>query len=156
MATPSPTTPHDCDSGLDWLGLSARQGYQFGLLPLVIWLEARNQPYEAMVAVGWVVRNRVESPKWWGWDFPSVILKHYSGTYQFSSFDEDDPNSEKFPKGHEPAWAECLRAAAAVFTRSVQDPTGAATHYHDHTIRPPGWTKGMTKTAEIGAFSFYK
>ena len=54
----------------DWLSLTAREAYQFGLLPLVIWREARNQSYEAMLAVAWVVKNRVASPKWWGSDYP--------------------------------------------------------------------------------------
>ncbi len=143
----------------DWLSLSARDAYQFGLLPLVIWREARNQSYEAMVAVAWVVKNRVASPKWWGADYPSVILKHYKGVYQFTSFDEDDPNSTLFPRGPEPEWELCLAAAAAVFAGSAPDPTNGATHYFDKSLddKPPAWANsGTIHMADIGDFHFFR
>jgi len=142
----------------DWLSLSAQESYQFGLLPLVLWKEARNQDYQAMLAVAWTVKNRVASPKWWGWDYPSVILKHYKGIYQFSSFDEDDPNSTIFPRGNEPQWQWCLAAAAAVFTASAPDPTQGATYYFDKSIdaHPPAWAASMIHTADIGDFHFYR
>jgi len=144
----------------DWLSLTAREAYQFGLLPLVLWREARNQPYDAMLAVAWVVKNRVASPKWWGSDFPSVILKHYKGIYQFTSFDDRDPNAAEFPHGPEPEWDQCLAAAAAAFTGNAPDPTQGATHYFDKSLdaNPPAWAKSgtMIHTADVGDFHFYR
>jgi spore germination cell wall hydrolase CwlJ-like protein len=53
------------------------QAYEFGLLPLLIYREARGQPEEAMAGVAWVAKNRAAHPRWWGDDIPSVILAHY-------------------------------------------------------------------------------
>lgn len=136
--------------------LDAKQAYQFGLLPLVIWREAQNQPLEAMIAVGWAIRNRTLNPRWWGFDYPSCILKKW----QFSSFNWDDPNSQKFPKGTEPSWENALVAASDVFTGQNPDPTEGATSYFDKSLddRPPQWATdgGFVHTVDVGAFHFYR
>lgn len=138
------------------MDLDAKQAYQFGLLPLAIWREAQNQRLDAMIAVGHVIRNRVASPKWWGSDYPSVILKHY----QFSSFNWDDPNGSKFPNGTEPSWENALVAASDVFTGQNPDPSQGATYYFDKSLddKPPKWsTDGSTvHTVDVGAFHFYR
>ena len=138
------------------MSLTDREAYQFGLLPLVIWREARNQPLEAMIGVAWTIRNRVNKPGWWGSDWPSVILRKW----QFSSFNWNDPNYQKFPIGNEPEWELCLRAAADVFTNSVSDLTEGATHYYDKSLdaTPPNWAVdgSMVRTVSIGAFRFFR
>lgn len=141
------------------LGMTVREAYQFGLLPLVLWREARNQNYLAMLGVAWVVKNRVASPRWWGSDYPSVILKHFKSIYQFTSFDEADPNSTAFPRGTEPAWVKCLEAAVDAFKGKEPDPTLGATHYFDKSLdnNPPAWANSsMIYTADLGAFHFYR
>lgn len=40
-----------------------------------IWGEARGESYEGKLAVGCVIRNRVESPGWWGRDWTSVSAR---------------------------------------------------------------------------------
>jgi len=129
------------------------ESYQFGLLPLVIYREARGQPDDAMAAVGWVVKNRVAHPKWWGTDIPSVVLAHY----QFSSFNANDPNSRAFmAKGLEAD--HIMQIAFNVYWSLTSDPTGGATYYFDKSLdsNPPNWSKTMTHTVDIGAFHFYK
>ncbi len=136
--------------------MSPLEAYQFGLLPLVVWREARNQTHATKVAVAWSIRNRIEHHKWWGYDYPSVILM----AKQYSSFNTGDKNSTKFPGKGDPdemrSFHDCLEAAFEVFSSNVPDPTGGATSYHDHSIEPPYWALKMTKTVEIGAFSFYR
>jgi N-acetylmuramoyl-L-alanine amidase len=143
-------------SEVDWVNFTAQEAYEFGLLPLVLHFEARNQGYPGMVAVGWTIRNRVESPRWWGWDYPSVIMKHYRGVYQYSSFAAADPNSTQFPHGNEPDWQDELRAAVDVFTGSVFDPTIGADSYYDNSIPAPAWATPENHTVDIGAFRFHK
>jgi spore germination cell wall hydrolase CwlJ-like protein len=135
--------------------MEPKDAYQFGLLPLVIWREAQNQGYIGMLAVGWVIRNRVLNPSWWGTDWVSVILKKF----QFSSFNWNDPNYGKFPKGDEPSWQDALRAALDAFLGSMADPTNGATYYFDRSLdsSPPKWSTGgsTVHTKDIGAFHFY-
>ena len=152
--------------GLDWVSFTAQEAYQFGPLPLMVWREARNQPFDAKLAVAWVARNRVFHARWWGWDYPSVILRNYKGVSQFSSFDEDDVQSNLFPKGHEPAFVECLSAALNAFKGTMPDPTVGATHYFDNSLDPgpgksdrrPSWAlRGpLVHTVDIGAFHFFR
>ena len=134
--------------------MTAAEAYQFGLLPLCVWREARNQDHATKVAVAWTIRNRTSRPMWWGRDYPSVILK----PWQYSSFNAADPNSQKFPRADDPSFEDCLIAAEAVFTGTTEDPTGGATHYYDRSLdsKPPTWANSMTRTADIGAFHFYK
>ncbi|MGH3756111.1 MAG: cell wall hydrolase, partial [Pseudonocardiaceae bacterium] len=50
--------------------------------------EARGEPFDGLVAVAWVIRNRAESPRWWGRDVKGVCLH----PLQFSCWNETDPN----------------------------------------------------------------
>ena len=136
------------------MNLTAQEAYEFGLLPLAIWREARNQGYQGMLAVAWSIKNRVIKPCWWGVSFPTVILKKW----QYSSFNWNDPNDVQFPKGNEPDWQDALRAATDVFTNSVPDPTMGADSYFDKSLdsNPPDWSKTAVHTCDIGAFHFYR
>ena len=135
--------------------MNPNEAYLFGLLPLVVWREAKNQSYEAMIAVAWSIMNRVTRNDWEGHDCPSVILKHY----QYSSFNWNDPNSQQFPKDYsDSAWTKCLSAAHRVFYKIYPDPTNGAVNYYDKSLdsNPPKWAKDMIHTVDIGAFHFYK
>lgn len=138
------------------MDFNPHDAYQFGLLPLVVWREARNQGYGGMLAVAWAIRNRVHKPGWWGSDWPSVILRKW----QFSSFNWDDPQCQKFPTGYEAEWQDALKASVDAFTGAASDPTGGAESYYDKSLdsHPPKWaTDGsMVKTADIGAFHFFR
>lgn len=127
--------------------------YQFGFLALVIYREANNQSDEAMAAVGWVVKNRVKSPGWWGNDIPSVVTKHY----QFSSFNWSDVNSQKFIHQND-LGNKILRIAFGVYWGIIPDNTDGATYYYDVSLdnNPPSWKDKMIHTADIGAFHFFK
>lgn len=134
--------------------MDPRQAYQFGLLPLAIWREARGTSLIAMIGVGFVIKNRVSKPGWWGNDWPSVILKKF----QFSSFNWDDPNSQNFPKEDDERWKQALMAAQTVWCDTSLDPTGGATYYFDKSLdsNPPEWSKEQVHTCDIGPFHFYK
>ena len=56
-----------------------------------LWGEARNQGDEGMIAVGNVIMNRVKAKSWYGDHIKGVCLK----AWQFSCWNDDDPNKEK-------------------------------------------------------------
>lgn len=129
------------------------------LLAMCIWGEARNQSYDAKVGVGCVVRNRAQRNLRYmgGSSYSGVILQ----PYQFSSFNANDPNRDKLlrPLMHEPqsVWAECYRAAVAVYRENCADVTGGALFYFSPplTEAPHAWGSVMF-TAKIQDLEFYK
>jgi spore germination cell wall hydrolase CwlJ-like protein len=123
------------------------------LLALMVWREARGEPYEAKLGVAWTAVNRAKRPSWWGGpSIASVILKRS----QFTSFMPGDPNALKFPLPDDPSWPDSYRAAVAAYTGAEPDPTAGATHYFSTNIVPPGWASFMTETARLGNFCFFR
>jgi spore germination cell wall hydrolase CwlJ-like protein len=129
------------------------------LFALCLYREARGEPLlVTKQAVAWVIRNRVNNPRWWGDSYWSVILK----PYQFSSFNKTDPNATKWPQENDAAWVECLSIASDIGSEvpSVSDPSGGATSYFDCSLdlNPPAWSEDGTnvKTCDYGRLHFYK
>ncbi len=125
------------------------------LAAMCAWAEARGEGTAAMFGVLCVIRNRANHPKWWGNDIKSVILKKW----QFSSFNDNDPNRAEmmYPLAHDSveSWERASRASGAVFSGAL-DITDGATHYHDTSIAPPDWAKGLKPICRIGRLEFYK
>lgn len=134
---------------------AAYDAYSFGLLVTCNWREARGCTRTAKLGQAWSVRNRVETPGWWGHDWASVILCKE----QYSSFNPGDPNTAKFPT-NDPAFADCLSVCRSVWDKTEPDPTGGATHYYDSRLdeNPPKWALSgqMVETITIGALRFWK
>lgn len=119
--------------------------------------EARGEPEQGKIAVGWVILNRARSGKWFGGggDIFAVCRK----PYQFSCWDPGDPNLSIITRARagDPVFDECLAAAKKVLSGSVADPTGAATHYFANYISTPAWAKSPANlTVQIGVHKFYK
>jgi N-acetylmuramoyl-L-alanine amidase len=123
------------------------------MLALAIYREARGEVLAAKIAVGCVIRNRVQHPSWYGRTWFEVITK----PYQFSSFNLGEPNSIVFGSPNDPAWQDSVAAALSVMGGTA-DPTGGATFYFDNSAvqAPPKWAASYVRTGEIGAFHFYK
>lgn len=117
-----------------------------------IWGEARGESYYGKVAVGWVIRNRVENPGWWGRDWISVCTKKW----QFSCWWDSQASRVRFVNENDQRFVECLKAAREVMSDSQSDPTGGATHYYADTIATPKWARDKTPTTKIGHHIFYK
>lgn len=151
------------NTGFNWRDYSPEVGRplvsycDITLLTMCIWGEARGEDLSAQIAVGCTVRNRVDHPRWWGATWREVILKRY----QYSAFNERDPNAEKMKdplkegKG-EQTWRQCLWVAWGVYHNLVEDVTGNATHYHQRNMRKyPSWAQELTRTKDIGPFILY-
>lgn len=129
--------------------ITTSDAYERVLLALCCWREARGESIQAQRGVIWVILNRADKPSWWGKDIVSVVLQ----PSQFSSFNKGDPNALLFPQSSDIVFREIVLLAAD----PGLDPTFGATHYNSlPDDNQPSWAAEMTKTADIGAFHFYK
>jgi len=119
--------------------------------------EARGESVRGKEAVAAVVVNRVKRAAerggwWWGNTVVAVCKK----PWQFSAWNEDDPNRPKIESATEKdrEFASCLRIAKRAVMDALQDPTQGATHYHAKGITPP-WARDRTPSAVIGDHLFY-
>lgn len=126
-----------------------------GILQCCIWGEARGESLDGKVAVGNVVKNRVEHPGWWGDDWHSVCLKRW----QFSCFNPNDPNFPKMLEGvkarwSDPLWREIWWIAKGIIGKKWQDNTNGANHYCHIRINP-SWSRDRHEVARIGNHKFF-
>lgn len=121
------------------------------MLALCVWREARGEPYPGKLMVAQVIKNRVEDKRWPD-DYVGVITQ----PYQFSAFNQNDPNVVKFPKEDDPAWKESVAAADAVLAAREGHSYTSANHYHVKQMDPkPRWAEGKTPVGEAGNHVFY-
>jgi N-acetylmuramoyl-L-alanine amidase len=127
-----------------------------GLLALVVWREARGEDLPTKQAVAWSIRNRVQSPGWWGHSWWSVILQ----PYQYSSFNRTDPNATKWPMEGEQAWEDSLVAASQVYEELIPDPISGAESYFDKSLDtdPPKWSTdgSFVHVTNVGNLRFFR
>lgn len=116
---------------------------------LCVWREARGECADAMRGVYHVILNRMQDRRW-----PDTAIGVILQPLQFSSFNESDPNSKKYPGLNHPAWLQVCR----VIDAPGDDPTKGANHYESigDAARRPNWADGKRMTATIGAFRFYR
>jgi N-acetylmuramoyl-L-alanine amidase len=117
--------------------------------------EARSEPWEGKLAVGWVIQNRATQGGWWGSTVPAVCRK----ARQFSCWNPTDPNRlrcERVGLRDDTMFRQCVAAAACVLSGLCPDQTGGATHYYATSIDPPAWARGKTPTVTIGNHVFFK
>lgn len=115
-------------------GLTIEQQPEKVVLALVAAGEARGEQdqggtleFVAMCAVLWTGKNRQRRPRWRGRTLREVFLERW----QFSCFNENDPNRDKLLelwKSDAVSWERADCACDAVET-GYPDPTGGATHY---------------------------
>lgn len=126
-----------------------------------IYGEARGETLLGKVAVGWVIRNRVLDPRWWGNSIITVCRK----PKQFSCWNSDDPNytvvmnrsryyhDEDYIR--DPVFRECFLAALMVIHGTHEDITQGANHYH-RTGSPAWWRDASKLTGSVCNHTFYK
>lgn len=122
------------------------------LFALNLYHEARSEGRDGMVAVAWVVLNRVADP-----DFPDTITAvinqptRRSCQWGWTCDGRSDAPTEM------DKWvlAEEVRDAMLGSARPA-DPTGGAVFFHETFRQTPGWlSNGATRTATIGNHHFY-
>ena len=108
-------------------------------LALALYWEARGETDEGMIAVGWTILNRVNSP-----DFPDTPCRVvYQGgekpPCQFSWWCDgksDKPRNQK-------SWVRARRIAADLMNDPPSDPTKGALYFHSSRISDP-WKVSRT------------
>jgi spore germination cell wall hydrolase CwlJ-like protein len=121
------------------------------LLALCIWREARNQSDTAMLGVKWVIKNRCSLAPREG--FKPTINGNIFKPYAFSSFNENDPNANKFPKQDDPAWLRILD----IVRGDSPDPTDGAVFYFSPPVKtPPKAWGNVVFAAKWDDLNFYK
>lgn len=114
------------------------------LLARLITAEATGQPYDAMVAVGAVVVNRVESKEWPN-SISSVIKQVAGGYYQFTPYKNGYINR--------PASSDAVKAAwDALYGKDPSN--GAMFYFDDSSTNDWLWSKTITK--RIGNMVYVK
>jgi spore germination cell wall hydrolase CwlJ-like protein len=115
--------------------------------------EAAGESREGMLAVGFVVLNRIAvDPDRWGHTVSQVVRRNR----QFSVWGSAARRRKLMAlTDATPGFVSAKAAAALVLRRAVRDPTGGATHFVSTRIRPPRWTHGMT-AIRLGGHVFYK
>jgi len=124
------------------------ESYELIMGALCIWREARGEPREGKVAVWNVIKNRVASKRW-----GPTITRVVTARWQFSAFNDGDPNTTKFPAVEDTAWQECLEV---VIGNGPDITQGACFYYAKSMTKPPHWAATMTKTLEAGGHIFFR
>ena len=137
-------------------GLKIEQQTEAWVLRACMWAEARGEPAVGRLAVAWTIRNRAVARDT---SLKFEILK----PWQFSSFNENDPNRELLLLAHkqDPAGWGAVDAIAELFeNKATVDPTLGATHYYVLDMpNTPKWGRGHAtwdETIVIGAHVFGK
>jgi N-acetylmuramoyl-L-alanine amidase len=112
---------------------------ELSMLARVIYAEARGEGYKGQIAVGAVVLNRLQSPK-----FPNTVKGVIMERNAFSAVKDGQywliPNQTAF------------KAAKAAVKGS--DPTGNALFYYNPVVSKSSWFKTRVVTKKIGSHKF--
>lgn len=139
------------------LGPEAARNRNVDVLARTLFGEARGESLSGKEAVACVIMNRVQRGRdrggyWWGDSITAVCQK----PWQFSCWNENDPNREKIlamEPGHK-VFDTCVRIARRALSGCLEDATKGATHYHTKNVNPP-WSRGRPACVEIGHHLFY-
>jgi len=141
------------------------------IVALVLYGESRSEPVQGIVAVGNVIRNRVQAdlgndkkPDWWGEGYRGVCLK----AWQFSCLHEKggagnykrvlefaQKLASKTPITNERE-RQCVWVAHGITGDYALDNVKRSTHYHTAAITPrPAWALNHVPAVQIGGHVFY-
>lgn len=116
------------------------------ILALNMYHEARGEGRLGMLAVGWVVLNRMADKS-----YPDTVAEVVYQGCQFSWVCDD--RSDRPRDGR--SWRGALHLAAELLARPVADPTRGAMWYHASWVRDPGFGPRVAAVTRIGRHIFY-
>jgi spore germination cell wall hydrolase CwlJ-like protein len=114
-------------------------------LALVVYTEARGEPYDGQLMVAEVVMNRVKMK-----EYPNNICDVAFDYKQFSGLNSEIDLSAVVS---DDAWERSIDVAYAALSGETLGTD--ATHYHNHTV-DPYWVVSMAKLGVVGNHTFYK
>ncbi len=116
------------------------------IMALNMYHEARGEGRLGMLAVGWVVLNRMADKA-----YPDTVRGVIYQRCQFSWVCDDISDRPRDPK----AWLSAVKTAADLLRRPRYDPTLGAMWYHASWVRDPGFGPRVTEVRRIGRHVFY-
>jgi len=121
-------------------------------MTLNLYWEARSEGPEGMLAVGWVVLNRINSSK-----YPNTVCSvvKQGGVRPPCEWNwycdgrQDQPQEFK-------ALTEAQKVASELLSNPSADPTGGALWFHLDSLSSPRWLQNREQSAHIGRHLFFR
>jgi spore germination cell wall hydrolase CwlJ-like protein len=133
--------------------LSSADKEEINCLAQNLYFEARNQRPIGMIAIGYLVKNRVTHSRWPN-TMCKVIWQHRTiRGRKRSQFSWTNDGLSDVPKELN-AWKKAKSIAKNIYRELVPNPIGVADHYHTTTVNPI-WSRNMYKVATIGDHIFF-
>lgn len=131
---------------------TASGGEQWRCLTEALYFEARGESVRGMFAVGEVIMNRVDNPRFPG-TLCGVINQGTGRQYACQFTYTCDGNAEVI---REPAaWNKVGKVARLLIDGAPRNLTDGATHYHTRAVNP-NWARVYPRTTTIGSHHFYR
>lgn len=127
--------------------------WEYYLLALCLWREARGEGYDAQCGVVHTVLNRLKARTWFGASISEIVSK----PWQFSSMSAPgDRQLTRFPLAGDSAFTLCLQVVEDCCNGRAPDPTRGADHFYDDSIAAPAWARSGEFKAKFGKLNFYR
>lgn len=120
------------------------------LMARTAYFEARSDGLPGMLAVCFVIRNRVRDGGW-GDSVGEVVFS----PAQFSVWSRGGSARRGKVRADDPHYILALRAARLALSGAVPDMSLGATYFH-HRRMSPRWSRGMRVVARVGGHIFLK
>jgi len=119
------------------------------ILARTIYGEAKANSTMDAKAIACVVMNRCAYPNW-----PNTPAKVCKQPYQFSCWNNGDPNLDRIMSPNDDWWPECQKIATAAVSGKIDDATMRSTHYHTREVKPL-WSKGKKPVYETDGHLYF-
>ena len=107
------------------------------ILARTLYGEAEAGNRDDAIAIACVIINRVNNVRWP--DSPAEVCLQ---PWQFSCWNQNDPNRQRILKARGEWFNACTEIAADAISGTLSDITNGATHYYETGIAKPKWAKG--------------
>jgi spore germination cell wall hydrolase CwlJ-like protein len=124
---------------------------ELACLAQTLYWEAKTEGRDGMLAVAWVILNRMRDGEYPRSVCGVVKQGREKPGCQFSYWCDGKPDT---PKPDE-AWALAQAVAKEMLSSPPPDPTGGAVFYHAAGTRAP-WSTSRVRTARIGRHVYYR
>jgi spore germination cell wall hydrolase CwlJ-like protein len=127
-------------------------------IALTLYGEARGEGITGLLAVAWVLRNRLRAGRW-GTSYEAVCF----APYQFSCWNQADPNRpilQGILGGHKATLptilVQCYTLADVLLNEAMLQQLGSARHYYAAASVPPAWAAQGVLVASVHGHKFFE